>query len=111
MLNMFVERYHSENSLFHLPHGEISITLINISCSLHLLIRGKLLDHGKINKYDALELMVYYMGVDLEVDMKEFEAIRGAHFRFRFLENMYIDDLLIVEQASGDDKCHHRGFR
>lgn len=93
MLNTFVERCHSENSL-NLPHGEMSITLNDISCSLHLLIRGKILDHGKINKDDALELMVDYLGVDSEVDMKEFEATRGVCFRFRFLENAYTVDLL-----------------
>lgn len=36
----FVERLHSETLYFHLPIGEITITLHEVSCLLHLPIRG-----------------------------------------------------------------------
>lgn len=60
----------------------MSITLNDASCLLHLPIRGKLLDHMNINIDDALELMVDYLGVDLEASMREFESTRWAHARF-----------------------------
>lgn len=64
MLNVYVERLHTETSSFHLPLGEMSITLDDVSCLLHLSIRGKLLDHGRISKDEALKLIVDYPGVD-----------------------------------------------
>lgn len=64
MLNAFMERRHTETSLFHLPFGEMSITLDDVSCLLHLLIRGKLLDHRRISRDEALNMMVECLGVD-----------------------------------------------
>lgn len=64
MLNAFVERWHIETSSFHLPLGEMSITLGEVSCLLHLPIRGKILENERINKYETLELMVDYLRVD-----------------------------------------------
>ena len=58
------------------------ITLDNVLCLLHLSIRWKLLDHGKINIDDALEMMVYYLGVDTDDVMKELESTIGCHARF-----------------------------
>lgn len=72
----------TEMSSFHPSHGEISITLDDVSCLLHLPIRGKLLDHGKINKYDALKLMVDYLEVNPEASMKEFETTEGLMLGF-----------------------------
>lgn len=42
----------------------MSITLEDISCLLHLPIRGGLLDHRRIIKDEALEMMVDPMGDD-----------------------------------------------
>lgn len=42
----------------------MSITLDDVSCLLHLPIRGKPLDHWRINKDEALELMVNYLEVN-----------------------------------------------
>lgn len=53
------------------------VTLDDVSCLLHLSIRGKLLDHGRINKDEALELMVDYLEVELEASMSEMEKPEG----------------------------------
>lgn len=42
ILSVFVEIWHTETSSFHLPHGEMSITLDDAPCLLHLSITGKL---------------------------------------------------------------------
>lgn len=65
-------------------------------------LRGNFLDHGKINIDDALEMMVDYLGVDLEDAMKEFEATGGAHARFRFSEKVYTDELVRENRDAGD---------
>lgn len=56
---------------------------------MYLPIRGKLLDTEGL-----IEMMVDDLWVDLEVIMKEFEATRGVHAKFRFLENVYTYELL-----------------
>ncbi|XP_050895819.1 uncharacterized protein LOC127102495 [Lathyrus oleraceus] len=104
ILNAFVERWHTETSSFNLPLGEMSITLDDVSCLLHLLLRGKILDHGRIRKEEALELMVDYLGVDLEAAMMELEKTRGDHARFEFLKKVYTYELLREEQARGDEE-------
>ncbi|CAL5186526.1 unnamed protein product [Lathyrus oleraceus] len=70
------------------------ITLNNVSCLLHLSIRGNLLDHGRISKDEALELMVDYLGVNQEDSMRDLEKTRGVHARFELLKKGYIDKLL-----------------
>ena len=39
MINMLVERLHHETSSFHLPHGEMTITVDDVACMLHIPIR------------------------------------------------------------------------
>lgn len=54
MLSTFVEWWHSKISPFHLLHSEMSITLDDVSCLLHLLISGRLLYQFRIT---IVELM------------------------------------------------------
>lgn len=65
MLNAFVERWHSETFSFYLPHGEMSITFDDVSCLLHLPIRGRFLNYGRITKDETLEKMVDHLGTNL----------------------------------------------
>lgn len=104
ILNAIVKRWHTETSSFHLPHGKMSIRLDDVFCLMHLPIRRKLLDRWEISSDGALELMVDYLGVDLEAAMKEFETTRGAHARFRFPEKVCTYELLRAQQATGDDE-------
>lgn len=63
---------------------------------------GRLLNHDGINRDDAVEMMVDYLG-DLGDAMYELESIRGDHDKFQFLEIMYTQQLQAVEQSAGDD--------
>lgn len=53
----------------------MSIILDGVSCLLHLSIMERILDHSMINRDDALEMMVDYLGANLRVAMKELEAL------------------------------------
>lgn len=64
----------------------MSITLDDVSCLMHLPIRGKLLDHGRISKDETLEMMVDYLKVDLANVMTEMDRTIWAHARFEFLK-------------------------
>lgn len=61
----FVERWHKEMSFFYFPIGEMGVTLDDLACLLHLSIMGRLLDHSRIKRDAAQEMMVIYLGVDL----------------------------------------------
>lgn len=79
MLESFVERWHKETSSFHTPHGDMSITLDDVSCLLHIPIWGRLLKHSRTNESEALELMVNYLGADQSEAQEELDATRDAH--------------------------------
>jgi hypothetical protein len=61
-LSAFAERWHEETSSFHLPFGEMTMTLDDVSCLLHLPIDGMLLSHESISRDDAMEMMMWYLG-------------------------------------------------
>lgn len=88
MLPAFVERWHSKKLSFHLPHGETFITLDDVSCLLHLPIRGRLLDHARINRDEVVEMMEICLGVNPGDFIQELEAIWRCHARFRFFEEV-----------------------
>jgi len=54
----FLERWHEETSSFHLPFGEMTLTLDDVSCLLHIPIDGMLLSHSSITRDEAVEWMV-----------------------------------------------------
>lgn len=82
MLNVFVKRWHTETSSFHLPHSEMSITLEDVSCLLHISIRGRFLDHETITKAEALKIMVEYLRDNPREVKKELDITRCAYPRF-----------------------------
>lgn len=110
MLLTFVERWYSEMSFFHRSHGEMSITLDDVSSFLHLLIRDKLLDHSKMTTPDALEMIVTYLGANQEDDLKELEDTIGCHARFEFLEKLYLYNMVAAVEANGDDAQINRAY-
>ncbi|CAL5214714.1 unnamed protein product [Lathyrus oleraceus] len=80
----------------------MSTTLDDVSCLLHLLIRGRFLDHWRITKDKAVEMMVEYLRLDPEKAVEEVSRTRGAHARFEFLRNIYATKIQRAEQADGD---------
>ncbi|XP_058762356.1 protein MAIN-LIKE 1-like [Vicia villosa] len=101
MLMAFAERWHPEVSSFHLPRGEITITLDDVTCLLHLPIRGILLSHGRLTKEKAMEILIVELGYDLDDALDKVERSREAHVRFRTLERLYDIELLAAHQAAG----------
>src|SRR3954468_3990230 len=86
MQGAFVERWHKETSSFHLPVREMTITLHDVQCLLHLPIRGPLLTHSRIQRVEAIEWMVLYLGMELEVADFECATTCGPHVRFTTLK-------------------------
>ena len=59
LISAFVERWHRETSSFHLPVGEMTITLDDVSSLLHLPITGAFYTYEGI---DSLTTVEKYIG-------------------------------------------------
>ncbi|XP_058783614.1 uncharacterized protein LOC131658324 [Vicia villosa] len=102
MLMEFAERWHPKTSFFHLPHGEVTITLDDVSCLLHILIRGALLRHGRMRKEEARNLLVEELVPDPLDAVEDVDKTHGAHVRYSFLVQRYTDALVAARYADGD---------
>ncbi|BAT92292.1 hypothetical protein VIGAN_07098400, partial [Vigna angularis var. angularis] len=60
----FIERWHFETSSFHLPIGEMSITLDDVSTLLHLPVMGQMCDLEELEFEEARTALVQLLGVD-----------------------------------------------
>ena len=75
----FVERWHEETLSFHLPFGEMTVTLDDVSCLLHLPIDGMLLSHEAITRDVPMEWMMTHLGSDPGQAHVEVTKTKGAH--------------------------------
>jgi len=90
----FMERWHEETSSFHLLFGEMTVTLDDVSCLLHLPIDGMLLSHSTISRDKAVEWMVEQLGSDMGETVVEVNKTKGAHCRFSYLRRIFKDRML-----------------
>jgi len=60
----FVERWHRDTNTFHLPFGEMSITLDDVSSLLHLPTVGQFPIFDEVDNNEARALLVELLGVD-----------------------------------------------
>ncbi|CAJ2646660.1 protein MAIN-LIKE 1-like isoform X2 [Trifolium pratense] len=95
LLTAFAERWHPETGTFHLPIGEMTITLDDVSSLLHIPITGKMLDHNgtSCTKEDGEEMCVEYLNFPISKCKKEFQKMKGAHIGFKALKDLYLDNL------------------
>ncbi|XP_039685120.1 uncharacterized protein [Medicago truncatula] len=64
LLMTLCERWHPETSTFHMPLGEMTVTLDDVASLMHLQIEGRMLSHGKkMLKHEGAALMVRHLGV------------------------------------------------
>ncbi|XP_058782689.1 protein MAIN-LIKE 1-like [Vicia villosa] len=113
MQGAFVERWHKETSSFHLPVGEMTITLHDVQCLLHLPIRGPLFTHSRIQMVEATQWMALYLGMEPEAADYECITTSGPHIRFTILSRYFehhLDAAADAEEA-GDELFtqYHRG--
>lgn len=99
----FAERCHKENSSFHFPTGEMTITLDDTTFLLHLPIMEKLLDHSRIKYDEAQEMMVIYLGAGPMDALMQCESTRGAHAKFLHLKKIYGEYLELAKEVDDDD--------
>ena len=89
LVSAFVERWHRETSSFHMPVGEMTITLDDVSCLLHLPITGAFYTYEAIDTYAAVEKLVDLLGVAASEARAETHQCRGPHVRLSWLREVY----------------------
>ncbi|CAJ2673101.1 unnamed protein product [Trifolium pratense] len=66
LISVFVERWHPETSSFHMSFGEMTITLDDVTCLLHIPIRGDFYTPSSFPEEEATALAAELLGVNLQ---------------------------------------------
>ncbi|GAU50751.1 hypothetical protein TSUD_410590 [Trifolium subterraneum] len=80
LLSAFTERWHPETSSFHMPFGEMTITLDDVACLLHIPVRGIFYTPVPVSMEEAAALATELLGVLYEVAYLETSRQRGGTF-------------------------------
>ncbi|KAH1265885.1 Protein MAIN-LIKE 1 [Glycine max] len=89
LISVFVERWHRETSTFHLPVGELTITLDDVVSLLHLPITGALHTFEPLVTSDAIRLLTELLEVSDEEATFETRQAGGPHVRLGWLRDLY----------------------
>ncbi|KAH1266021.1 Protein MAIN-LIKE 1 [Glycine max] len=79
LISAFVERWNGETSTFHLPVGDLTITLDDVSSLLHLPITGALHSFHAFSTEEARFLLTGLLEVSTEEARAETTLTRGAY--------------------------------
>ena len=85
----FVERWHPETNSFHLPIGEMTISLDDMWSLLHLPITGEFCSTKNLEYEDSIQIMMTLLGIDRAMASDELNHCRGAQVRLRWLRDLY----------------------
>ncbi|XP_068498987.1 protein MAIN-LIKE 2-like [Phaseolus vulgaris] len=85
LISAFVERWHRETNSFHLPVGEMTITLDDVSSLLHLPILGQFPTYVPLEYNGAATILAELLGVDETRGKAEMRQCRGVHVRLSWL--------------------------
>lgn len=89
LCSAFAERWHKETNTFHLPVGEMTITLDDVSALLHIPITGSFFRQPVMDRDTANACLVQLLGVLYADAVEETTTTRGAHVRLGWLETVY----------------------
>ena len=85
LISSFVERWHGETSSFHLPVGEVSITLYDVVSLLHLPIVGVFHTFQPLHVDEAVLMLVGLLEVSEEATRAETTHCHGPYVRLSWL--------------------------
>ena len=89
LISAFVERWHKETSSFHLPVGELTITLDDVASLLHLPIIGTFHSFEPLHINKAVLMLVELLEVSGEEARAETTQCHGAYVRLSWLRDIY----------------------
>ncbi|XP_028216625.1 protein MAIN-LIKE 1-like [Glycine soja] len=90
LIFVLVERWHGETSSFHLPVGELTITLDDVSSLLHLSITGALHSFEPLVMEEAVILLMELLEVSGQEARAETAQARRAYVRLLWVWDIYL---------------------
>jgi hypothetical protein len=101
LLTAFTERWHKETGTFHLPIGEMTITLDDVSSLLHIPIQGKMLNHmaSSIGQEEGMDMCAEFLNFPNGLCHVEFKKMKGAHISFPKLQQLFNENLNLALEA------------
>ncbi|GAU29856.1 hypothetical protein TSUD_379460 [Trifolium subterraneum] len=105
LLTAFTERWQPETGTFHLPIGEMTITLDDVSCLLHISITGKMMNHAgtSCTMEEGRDMCDELLNFSREDAQEEFDKMKGAHVSFAKLLDIYHGNLNSALEAENND--------
>jgi hypothetical protein len=86
---VMAERWHEENSSFHLPVGEMTITLDVVACLLDIPIIGRQIEEDDLDHNHGVELMVNHLLFPVEEVVEQVSNNSSAHVTYTTLKERY----------------------
>ncbi|XP_045797515.1 protein MAIN-LIKE 1-like [Trifolium pratense] len=86
-----------------MPSGEMTITLDDVSCLLHIPVDGRMLHHIlPTGKDEGVRWMVEMLGSTEREALDEVKKTKGAHCRFVYLRRLIERHIKTTKQAEND---------
>jgi len=99
MICALCKRWHTETISFHLPVGEMTITLDDVSNLLHLPIEGRMLDHDVVvDRVHGITEMTRLLGMLDAAARATSKSEYGAHISYPTLKRLYEDHLIVARR-------------
>nr|XP_004489147.1 protein MAIN-LIKE 1-like [Cicer arietinum] len=89
IIYVFIERWHRDTNNFHLPIGEITITLDDVSSLMHIPITGAFFSINVFNMDDGAIILTELLGVTVVAAYAECNVTRTTTVRFSWLLEVY----------------------
>jgi len=89
LMSSFVEHRHKETSSFHLPVGEVTITLDDVASLLHLSVVGEFHNFELLHVDDAVEMLVELLEVNATEARAETIQCHGSYVQLSLLRDVY----------------------
>ena len=100
LVSGFVERWQPETNTFHLPYGEMTITLDDVAAILGINVTGSSVSCERMSDRDAEDVLVDLLGVSETDARQEVLSVRGQSVRLEWLKSQF--------HTVSDRDSHHR---
>jgi hypothetical protein len=104
LMTTFAERWHPETNIFHLPIGEVAITLDDVQCLPHFSITGPFLSNERMRKDEGMDLVQRNLGLDEDIVQKCFNVTNGCHIKYHELHVVYVQNKEAVVAATNAER-------
>ncbi|KAH1256910.1 Protein MAIN-LIKE 1 [Glycine max] len=100
-MSTFVERWHKETSSFHLPVGEVTITLGDVASLLHLPITSAFHSFELLHVDNVVFLLIELLEVSFEKARAETIQYHGTYVQLSWLRDVYQSKYDAAQWISG----------